>query len=203
MTNVFYQVILKFSQVVNMNDYFIYLHDIKTEILLGMALVCCFFGFKIFRIISAVMTFFLVSIGIVELLKNTAHMGVITITFAIVGLMAAFLAYQWYKLSAFMISLLIGYSILDNILDNLWITIVGAIIIGVIAIPFSAYVIIMLTAVYGALTLGIIGIPYIGVEQFEYKIGAVALFCLIGLILQCLMNKNLFKPKLKTIRSEA
>lgn len=190
MINVFYEIIIKFGQEVGMENYFARFSLYQTEVILFVSILSCFFGFKLFRIANAIMAFFLTAIGICVMLKLVAHMGVIVTTFTIVGLMAAFVAYQWYNLSVFLISFLIGYSIIANFNVNIWICICGGIILGAISIPLSAIAVIATTSIWGAIYLGFVGLPYLGIDQFVIKIVMIIIFSIAGIALQYFMNKN-------------
>ncbi|MCC7571414.1 TMEM198/TM7SF3 family protein [Candidatus Micrarchaeota archaeon] len=201
MTNAFYRIILKFGQEVGMEGIFTQtielLHiniqsiGILSAVIMVIALLSCFFGFKLFRLCSAVMAFFLTAIGICEMLRPTAHMGVIVTTFAIVGLVVAFLAYQWYKISVFFVCAILGFSLAALFTGNIWICVAAAILFGTISVPFAFIAVTLSTAVWGAVTLGFLGLPYLGINLTVYKVLATVGFAAAGLLMQYLMNRNM------------
>ena len=192
--NAFYEIIQRFGEAVGMKDSFAQSIEIMAGAILVIALLCCFVGFRFVRLCSAVMAFFLTAIAICEMLRPTAHMGVIATTFAVVGLLVAFLAYQWYKFSVFFFSALLGYSIAAVFTTNTWMCFGAAIVLGALSIPFHPIVLILSTAVWGGITLGFNGLSYIGIHLQTYQILASVGFATVGMFVQYFMNKNNLKP---------
>lgn len=193
-TNAFSGIILKFGEEVGMKDTFTQYIEIAAGAILVIALLSCFFGIKLVRLCSGVMAFFLTAIAICEMLRPTANMGVIVTTFAVVGLIAAFLVYHWYKFSIFLFSAMMGYSIAAVFTANVWICFGSAIILGAASIPFPPVVVMLSTALWGGITLGFGGLSYIGVNQPPYKILATAGLAAAGLFTQYSMNKTHLIP---------
>lgn len=196
--NAFFGIILKFGQEVGMKDAFAHSIEITFAATLAIALLSCFFGAKIVRLCSAVMAFFLAAIAICEILRPTANMGVIVITFAIVGLICAFLVFQWYKFSMFLFSAMIGYSIALFLTSDMWICFGAAIVLGIMSLVFLPVVVILSTAVWGGVTLGFGGLPYIGIDLLAFKILAAAVLSAAGIFLQYSMGRNLLISKKRT-----
>lgn len=190
MTNAFYVIIMKFVQEVGM-EYFAQSVTIVTVGILALAFLSCFFGLRLFRIFSAIMAFFLTAIGICVMLRASVDMGVIVTTFAIVGVITAFLAYHLYHVSVFFICACIGYSIFAVFTGNIWICIAAGIVIGVVAVLFSAIVIILSTAIWGAMTIGFDGVSYLGIDELFIKIVVIAVLVVAGIFVQYTMNKSL------------
>lgn len=188
-TNAFYGIILKFGQEVGMRDTFAQLIERVPEVILVIALLSCFFGYRLVRLGSAVVVFFLSSIAICELLRPTADMGTIVTTFAVVGLIAAFLAYHWFKLSVFIFSAVMGYSIAAAFNANIWFCFGAAIVLGVLSLPFHSFVITVSTAVWGGYTLGYSGLSVLGVHIPLYKFVVAAVLVVAGLYTQFTMNR--------------
>jgi hypothetical protein len=183
---------LSFSQEVGMKDIFIQAVEIIAGATLLISVLSCFFGHKLVRLCSAVITFFITAIAICEMLRAIANMGVIVITFALVGLIAAFLTYHWYKFSAFLLSAMMGYSIVTVFTSNIWLCLCVGIVLGTVSLFFTDEVIILSTAVVGAITLSFIGLPYIDINLLTYKILASAVLSIAGIITQCSMNDTDF-----------
>ena len=192
--NAFFGIILKFGEEVGMRDIFARSIENSDAAILVIALLSCFFGFKLLRLCSAVMAFFITAIAITEMLRPTANMGVIVTTFAVVGLIAAFLVYQWYKFSIFLFSTMMGYSIAAVFTANIWICFGAAIVLGAVSLLFPPLVVILSTAVCGGITLGIGVLPYFGVNLPAYKILASIGLTVAGLFTQYAMNKTHFIP---------
>jgi hypothetical protein len=189
-SNAFYGIILKFGQEVGMKEVFAQSIEILAGATLVIALLSCFFGFKLLRLCSAVMAFFLTAIAICEMLNPIAHMGAVVTTFAVVGLIAAFLVFQWYKFSIFLFSAIIGYSIAAVFTSEILICFGAAVVLGAVSLPFSSIIVILSTAIWGGVTLGFGLLSYIGVNLIVYKILAAVGLAAAGLYTQYSMNKN-------------
>ncbi|KJS21706.1 MAG: hypothetical protein VR72_09450 [Clostridiaceae bacterium BRH_c20a] len=193
-TNAFYIIINKFAQEVGMKEIFAQFIEIAISAgaILVIALLSCFFGFKLVRLCSGVTAFFLTAIAISVMLKPITHMGVIVITFAVVGLMAAFLVYQWYKFSVFLFNAMIGYSIAALFSESIWLCLAAAMILGAISLPFPPIVVILITTIWGGITLGFNGPNYIGLNILTYyKIIASSGLVAAGMFTQYSINRNL------------
>lgn len=196
MTNAFYVVIQRFGRAVDMENILIQNIEIHLGAILVIAFLSCFFGLKIIRLWSAVMAFFLMAIAICELLREITHMGVIVITFTVIGLITAFIVYHWYKLSIFLLSVMVGYSLVAVFTSNIWICFGGAIVLGVLSIFFSPLIVMLSTAIWGGVTLSFEGLSYMNIflpdmgMMLEYKIAAATLLTATGLFIQYSMNKT-------------
>lgn len=204
MDSAFFKIIERFAQEVEMEELFAQSFEFLIGAVLILAVLSCFFGFKLFRIFSAVMAFLLTAIGICQMLKPIAHMGVVVTTFAIIGIIAAFIVHQWYKVSVFIVSALIGYSIAAMFISSLWVCIGAGIVLGTISIPFSAMLVILCTSIWGGITLGLEGARYIELQTSILKILLIGGLVAAGLIIQYRMNKNedLFKHTRKRKEKE-
>lgn len=189
-TNAFYEIIHKFGQEVGMKNIFAQSVETIDGATLVIALLSCFFGFKLVRLCSAVMAFILSAIAICEMLRSTAHIGVIVTIFAIVGLIAGFLVYQWYKFSIFLFSAMMGYSIATIFTTNIWICFGTGMVLGAVSLPFPPIVVILSTTIWGGVTLGHVGLSYIGLNLPVYEILAAAGLTTAGLLTQYHMNKT-------------
>lgn len=189
MSNAFYQILQKFGQEAGM-PHFVPLGTISFGVIIITALLSCFFGFKLVRLWCAVFTFFIVAIVVCHLLKSSVHMGIVVTTFAIVGLIASFLVYQWFSLSVFILSVLIAYSITAVFFTSTWICFGVAIGVGLLSLHFSAAFIILSTAVWGGITLGFEGLSYLGIVEPTGKVIFAAGLAVLGLVIQYSMNKT-------------
>lgn len=208
-TNALYLIMQKFGQGVGMESFFAHSFEFKLEAILVIAFLSCFFGFKIVRLWSAVISFFLTAIAICEMLGSTTHMGVIVITFTMIGLITAFIVYHWYKLSLFILSTILGYSIVAVLTPNIWVCFAAAILFGVLSIFFSPHIVIVTTAVWGGIILGFEGMSYMEMilpniifTMTEYKIAGATGLTAIGLVVQYFMNKpNLIPTKKQSFQT--
>lgn len=191
MTNAFFAIIMKFGQEVNMESEFSNIVKIIFASILLVAFISCFFGFKIFRFISAIMAFFLTALLFIAWMSPKSNMGMIVTAFSLIGLVMAFLAFRWYRLSAFLMCALIGYSFAAMFISNVWISAAIAIVFGLVAVVYPVIMMISVTALWGGITLGFEGLQLIGVEYLWLKIVASVLFVAGGLAVQYFMNRKL------------
>ncbi|WP_171025942.1 MULTISPECIES: hypothetical protein [unclassified Clostridium] len=130
--------------------------------MLLIALLTCFFGYKLFRVWSAVAAFLLTAIGITALMQGVADRGTIVTAFAIVGLIMAFLAFQWPKASAFLVCGVIGYGLAGALTPLWWVRLLAGAVLACATIPLSGWLIVGATALWGAFTLSAGVLAYLG-----------------------------------------
>lgn len=190
MDNVFFQIMIKFGQAVGKEEMFAQSAEIITGIILIMALSCCFFGNKIFRLFSAVIAFFLTAIAICELLQNRAHMGEIVTAFAVIGLAALFTVYHWSKASACLFSALMGYSIAAFFSPGFWACFAAAIILGILSLIFPIMTVTLSSAVWGGSALALDSNLLADLELLNFKIIAAACLAAAGLFIQYMTSRK-------------
>ena len=182
--------------------------------LLVVALLCCFLGYKLYRVFCAFFTFVSVAIGIDMLLSPYVHKGVVVTAFAIVGMIAAFLAFQWQRPSSLVLAFLFGLGIAYRFIQNLWICAAVGVVAAMLAFWFPVHVTVALTSVYGGLMLGIGALPLLyQAAVFWQQLLAGALCILLGILVQFRTNRSalvrargndyrMLDPQAKTVRRE-
>jgi len=184
MTNSLYFLILRFLGNMNMADRLDRFSSILSAAILVVAILSCFFGYKLFRFISAVAAFLLTANGISLLLGPTAERAVVVTSFIILGLIAAFLAYQWKEFGAFILCASIGFGLATLVTNIFWIQLLSAVLLGVLSILFPVSSIILATAIWGGVTLGTDGAKALGMSLIHLRVMILIGFCLLGIGIQ-------------------
>jgi len=168
-----------------------------------LAVLLCFFGIKIFRPVSSAMMF-LVTALFVTFVMRRAEMGQIVTAFTVIGLIMAAVTYKWYRLSAFIIGLFIGFSITAPLVDNFWMNLSVGIALGIIANIFPVMAVMVMTSVWGGLYTVLAGIELLGLTPSVFVtliLSAIAAFA--GIVVQYLLTKQLLSLPLKERRLAA
>lgn len=131
-----------------------------SAIILGLlGIVECFFGYRLFRIVLAIIGFF-VGAGLAISLVNSDQTAVMVVVALIGGLIGAVIFYFLYFIGIFLAGLSLGATVGAIVAANLnlaanqtstnLLIIIGAIIGGLLGIVFSKYIIMLSTAFTGA-----------------------------------------------------
>ena len=199
MGNICYEVLRYFGQQMGISQIMEEGIAILAGAMLLLALLSCFFGYKFFRVWSAVMAFFLTAIGITALMSGVADRGVVVTTFAILGIMVGFLVYQWPKVSAFLLCGLIGYGLAMALTPLWWLRLVAALAAAVVTVPFSQHLVMISTAVWGALVLGTGGPGLLGWSLSPFwQVAAAFLLACAGILVQYGTNREIDVYRMRT-----
>ena len=202
MKNTFYIITMKLGEAVGMKAEFAEAAVIIAAVLLAVSLLLCFFGKKTFRIFAGIMAFLLTALALIFIMKN-ASMGEKATAFSILGLIAASIAIRWYRVGAFIIAGIMGYSIASAFSDVLWINVSAAIALGILVNVFPVYGIIVLTAVWGGLVLAFEGANILSLDLGKTAVSAVgAALAALGFTVQYFTNRKLLKMPSKQRRQE-
>ncbi|MEX1376013.1 MAG: hypothetical protein AB1Z23_00935 [Eubacteriales bacterium] len=202
MKNAFYIIIMKFGEAVGMESEFVQSAFAIAVAVLAVSLLLCFFGKKTIRIFAGIMAFVLCALALITLMKN-AGIGEKVTAFSVLGLIAASVTMRWYRVSAFIIAGIIGYSIVATFSNILWLNISAAIVLGVLANIFPVYGIIILTSIWGGLVIGFEGDNILNLGLSSAAVAAIgAAIAALGFTVQYFMNKELLKMPLKQRRFE-
>jgi len=190
MSNIFYEILMRFGSDMGIESTMSQSIAIIEGAMLLLAAASCFLGFRIFRAWCAVLAFFLTAIGLYQLLHAVAALSVIVVAFSIIGLIVAFLAYRWWRASAFLLVAVIAFGFINDLTGYFWLALVIALVPAILTIPISEHVIIFSTSIWGGLMLGSVGIAYLG---RQLPVGLQIVFGLtlaaIGVFVQYLSNK--------------
>lgn len=168
-----------------------------------LAVLLCFFGIKIFRPTSSAIMFLMTALFLTFAMRKIS-MGQIVTAFTVIGLIMAAITYKWYRLSAFIIGLFIGFSITAPLVDNFWINVSVGIALGIIANIFPVMAVMVMTSVWGGLYAVLAGIELLGINASVFItliLCAAAAFA--GIVVQYLLTKQLLSLPLKERRLAA
>ena len=200
MINALHGLIHKFFGEMNMTGSLSRFSALLSGAILIFAVLSCLFGYKLFRFISAAVAFLLTAIGISLLLGPTASRAVVVTAFIIIGILAAFLAYQWTEFGAFILCASIGFGFASLITDILWVQLLIALFPGAISIRFPVMSIILATAIWGGVTLGIDGSEAAGFGQIPFQIMMSIGLSLLGIEIQYATNKEPVREELSFMK---
>jgi len=168
-----------------------------------LAVLLCFLGIKIFRPTSSAMMFLMTAMFLTIVMRGIG-MGRIVTAFSVIGLIMAAITYKWYRLSAFIIGLFIGFSITAPLVANFWINLSVGIALGIIANIFPVMAVMVMTSVWGGLYTVLAGIELLGITPpvfITLILCAVAAFA--GIVVQYLLTKQLLSLPMKERRLAA
>ena len=188
---------------------------IISAIVLGMlGFVQCFFGYRFFRIILAVLGFF-IGMGIGASLVANAQPVVVVLVSLICGAIGAILFYYLYFIGTFLAGIALGSSLAAVLIANFDVTpntttiviVLGAVIGGILGILLSKYIIMLATAFTGsaelvyAVLLLFARVPAVSsVSAIEFNLThtttplvtlAILALAIVGFVVQLNMNARL------------
>ena len=170
--------------------------------LIVTAVLLCFFGIKLFKTFSSLIMFILTGLFFMFVMTK-ANMGEIVTVFVIIGLFMAFITYRWYRLSAFIIGMFIGFSFTAPFVESFWINFAVGAAFGVAANLFPVIAIIIMTTVWGGFYFTIAGADFLGINISEYLTALIFIFfTLIGITVQYLFSRDLLRLTLKERRQQ-
>jgi len=166
------------------------------------ALLLCFIGVKFFKSMSAVMMFIMVAIILIFIMKK-ASIGEVVTAFTLIGVLCAAITYRWYRLSAFIVAVYIGYSFAAPIFDAMWINIAIGVLLGIAVNIYPIIVLMVITSVWGGLYFTIEGLSLLG---FNLPLYLVMIICgviiISGVVVQYMISKELLDLPIKERRKE-
>lgn len=162
-------------------------------IIAGLSLV---FGYKLFRFISAAVAFFLTAIGISALLGPTASRAVVVTAFIVLGILAAFLAYQWTAFGAFILCASVGYGFASYFTEIIWVCLIAALLFGFVSVRFPISSVVLTTAVWGAVTIGTDGVGAVGIETVWQRIIIIVCLAAAGIGIQYYFDRDSIREEL-------
>lgn len=183
MENVLYNFYLFFIETLQASDIlFISAADFLWPTLI-LGFFCCFFGFKLYRVMLFAATFMGLAILTCLLLQNRMEWGMVVAVFTVLGGILSFAAFFWRKIGAISIAALWGFVLGQFFLPDLWMATIAAAVFGVLAFFFTFDVVVISSTLVGSIILGFFGasfIPSINLisEQFSATLGLVIFGCL-------------------------
>lgn len=191
MGNIFYDILLRFGRDMGIEAKMLEIFGIIMAAMLLLALASCFFGFKVFRVWCAILAFMLTAIAVNQLLKNVVGMRAIIVTFAIIGLVVAVLAYHWFKAGAFVLVAVLVYGLMQNLSDHRWLCLIVALFLAGLSIPYYGHIIIFATSIWGAVALVTGGAEQLGIAiAIPLQIAVMVVLSALGILVQYKTNKH-------------
>lgn len=184
--------------------------DLFPWLLLGMALLLCFFGHKIHKIWLTVLFFGLgVLVGVITgAFLTTAfpqlNLWVSLLPPLVLGVLGAVFSGRLHKLQDFLVNAALVYAALPGMLARyiphtpaLLIGLGGAVFVGVLAVKYKYLVTIVTTTVSGALTAGPMIIALVKVNSLPVLLAIEGGLVAAGLTVQFLQHRHTTKKEEK------
>lgn len=154
-------------------------------LLIVWGIAFCFFGVKSYRMVFSLVTFMMVTLLTCLLMRNVANWGAIVTTFAIIGFVLAFMAFEWIYAGACVVAGFIAG--LTAVMFGAGIIV--AAIIGVLVLIITCFFplpgTIVSTAWFGAVVLNESGVvSWLGTSV------SLAVLCVCGLLIQSFLSRR-------------
>ena len=170
--------------------------------ILALAVLLCFFGIRLFKVFSALIMFILTGMFFLFVMKK-ANMGEIVTTFVILGLLFAAITFRWYRLSAFIMGMFIGFSFTAPFVDSFWINFAVGAAFGAAANLFPVMAIMIMTAVWGGFYMTVAGAELFSINLSDYITAlSFIFFALTGIAVQYFLRRDLLSLTLKERRMQ-
>ncbi len=203
MYNALYSLIQKFFSEMDMSDSLARIVTILSGSILAVAALGLLFGYKLFRFISAVVAFLLTAVGISLLLGSTGDRAVVVTAFIVLGILLAFLAYQWTEFGAFILCASIGFGLAALLTELIWVQILAALVFGVISIRFPVTSIILSTSVWGGITLGTDGAQAVGIDLIRFRVLIILGLIVLGILVQYFTNRDDVRKEISFLKNKS
>jgi hypothetical protein len=190
MQNVLYSLLMDFGRQMGMTQVLLRFIAVLQGATLIIAAGSCFFGLRVFRLGSAVLAFLLTAMGITALMSATAGRGTVVITFTLLGLVAAFVAYQWQGLSVFVLCATLVYGLVAQLTDTAWIALAAGIAVAAAATALSPTLVVWISSLWGAVTLAFDGLALLGATSQTLKMIAAVVLTAAGVVVQYAVNRD-------------
>lgn len=203
MDNALYTLIQKIFGEMNMADSLTRFITVLSGSILAVAALGLLFGHKLFRFISAVLVFLLTAVGISLLLGPAADRAVVVTAFIVLGILAAFLAYQWTEFGAFILCSSIGFGLATLLTDMIWAQLLTALLFGVVSIRFPVSGIVLTTAIWGGITLGTDGADAVGIDPSHIRVMIILGLIVLGILVQYFTNKEAVTEEISFLKKKS
>ncbi len=210
MENFFYHFYLYFIETLRATDsLFLSVADFLWPTLF-LGIFCCFFGFKMYRIIFSVFSFMGLAILICLLCQNWMGWGAVVATFTILGGILSFASFFWRKIGAVGISALWGFVLGQLFISDPWLATIVAIVFGAVALFRTFDVIVLSSSLVGGVILGFFGTEFVaqsffaGIDLLTVQWIATLVLSVLGCLTQYLTNRKqkLIPRKLISFRQD-
>lgn len=165
-------------------------------IFLGLALLNCFLGYRLKKLWISMIGFLLgiaIGAGITALFSE--NKTVILVAGLVVGILAALLSFRLYLIGVFFYAVLSAYPLIAGLIGKeLWweiaLSVIAALLIGLLAVNFVRPVLIIVSAVGGGMQASQIIMGWIAMENPWGLYGVAAGLALLGMLVQFRSSKE-------------
>lgn len=165
-------------------------------IFLGLALLNCFLGYRLKKLWISMIGFLLgiaIGAGITALFSE--NKTVILAAGLVVGILVALLSFRLYLIGVFFYAVLSAYPLIAGLIGKeLWweiaLSVIAAILIGLLAVNFVRPVLIIVSAVGGGMQVSQIIMGWIAMENPWGLYGVAAGLALLGMLVQFRSSKE-------------
>ena len=155
----------------------------------------CFLGLKSYRAYISLTIYICIVVFFCVLWKETTEWGRLAAGFSVVGCVCAFLIFQWKELGACIFSALLSSVLFYTIISNIWISILVAVSMYLLAYKFPLIIVEITTSIFGACLLeeSVLKLPIF--NQYILLTTWQIIICLsvLGIVTQILTNKKYYK----------
>lgn len=165
-------------------------------IFLGLALLNCFLGYRLKKLWISMIGFLLgiaIGAGITALFSE--NKTVILVAGLVVGILVALLSFRLYLIGVFFYAVLSAYPLIAGLIGKeLWweiaLSVIAALLIGLLAVNFVRPVLIIVSAVGGGMQVSQIIMGWIAMENPWGLYGVAAGLALLGMLVQFRSSKE-------------
>lgn len=165
-------------------------------IFLGLALLNCFLGYRLKKLWISMIGFLLgiaIGAGITALFSE--NKTVILAAGLVVGILVALLSFRLYLIGVFFYAVLSAYPLIAGLIGKeLWweiaLSVIAALLIGLLAVNFVRPVLIIVSAVGGGMQVSQIIMGWIAMENPWGLYGVAAGLALLGMLVQFRSSKE-------------
>ncbi|MCC2231440.1 hypothetical protein LKD81_10595 [Lachnospiraceae bacterium CLA-AA-H215] len=165
-------------------------------IFLGLALLNCFLGYRLKKLWISMIGFLLgiaIGAGITALFSE--NKTVILAAGLVVGILVALLSFRLYLIGVFFYAVLSAYPLIAGLIGKeLWweiaLSVIAALLIGLLAVNFVRPVLIIVSAVGGGMQVSQIIMGWIAMENLWGLYGVAAGLALLGMLVQFRSSKE-------------
>ena len=165
-------------------------------IFLGLALLNCFLGYRLKKLwISMIGFLFGIAIGAGITALFSENKTVILAAGLVVGILVALLSFRLYLIGVFFYAVLSAYPLIAGLIGKeLWweiaLSVIAALLIGLLAVNFVRPVLIIVSAVGGGMQVSQIIMGWIAMENPWGLYGVAAGLALLGMLVQFRSSKE-------------
>ncbi len=187
MTNLIHELYIYFIQTMRAQDTLMRYESFLDWNVIVFSALLALFGFVLYRVFFAIISFFSVGIAWVFLFQSFASWGQTIAMFCVICIVTTAIAYNLRKAGAVVMSVLCAWLIAGSFTQTTWILILTVVAAVIVSLFHTKYVLIVLTSFYGIYSL-LFEMDKLGYLEFNWLI-VVALVA-VCLVVQFLLSKE-------------